>query len=378
MKRPTGLELATPAALRSPVYVPGRPVGEVAADLGLQPEAIVKLASNENPLGPSPRATEAARRVLDQQHRYPEGGSTRLRETIAAELSMHPDQIVCGNGSNEILELIARIFSGPGKSVHHGAEGFIVYKLAALHAGSEPIAAPMRPDGSHDLEALLSSLNEKSALVCVASPNNPTGGHNENGEIDRFIRRLPPWVIAVIDEAYVDYLEESSILRSLIEEGFPVIGTRTFSKIHGLAGYRVGYAYGRKDLIELISRNRDPFNVNFPGQEAARAALGDLDFLERSRLENRAGLRRLASILGRFGIPSPPSRANFRLARVRDGAAAAAALLRAGIIVRPLQPYGMQQDLRISVGLPHELDRLEEALATLQSGMEAWSAFVRS
>lgn len=377
MKRPTGLELATPAALRSPVYVPGRPIAEVAAALGIQPEAIVKLASNENPLGPSPRATETVRRVLDQQHRYPEGGSSRLRETIAEGLSMHPDQVVCGNGSNEILELIARIFSGPGRAVHHGSKGFIVYKLAALHAGSEPIAVSMRPDGAHDLEALLSSLNKTSALVCVASPNNPTGGHNGNDEIDRFIRRLPPWVIAVIDEAYVEYLEEPSILPSLIEQGYPVIGTRTFSKIHGLAGYRVGYAYGRQDLIELISRNRDPFNVNFPGQEAARVALGDQDFIARSRRENRGGLERLGDLLERFGIPSPPSRANFRLARVHEGASAAAALLQEGIIVRPLQPYGMAQDLRISVGLPHELDRLEEALVELQSREEIWSSFVR-
>lgn len=377
MKGRSAEEIANPAALRSPVYVPGRPVADVAREVGIDPSRIVKLASNENPLGPGPMATEAVARVLEVQHRYPEGGATRLREAIGVELGIDPNAVVCGNGSNEILELIARIFSGPGKTVLHGSAGFIVYRLAALHAGAEPIAVPMRIDGGHDLQSMMNAVDERTSLICIASPNNPTGGRNGNAEIGEMIRQLPADVVTVIDEAYTEYLEDPLDLRPWIASGYPVIATRTFSKIHGLAGYRVGYAYGREDLIQLIARNRDPFNVNYPGQEAARAALADREFQARSRSANVRGMQRLGAILDRFGLESPQSFGNFRLARVIDGPAAADALLREGVIVRPLQPYGMLRDLRISVGTDSELDRLEAALGNLAGRSALWETAFR-
>ncbi len=372
MKTASAEDIANPGSLRSPVYVPGRPVADVARELGMDPAGIVKLASNENPLGPGPKATEAVRRVLHEQHRYPEGGATLLREEIATYLDTDPKTIVCGNGSNELIELIARIFSGPGRSVLHGSEGFIVYRLAALHAGAEPIGIPMRPDGAHDLGGFLERIDQQASVVFVASPNNPTGGRNGNEELIKFIRDLPGNVVVVIDEAYVEYLDDPLDLRALIAEGYPLIATRTFSKIHGLAGYRVGYAYGRADLIGLISRNRDPFNVNYPGQEAARAALSDHDYVVKSRVENAKGMERLGVILGRFRLYSPESFGNFRLAKVLNGPEAAKALLHQGVIVRPLQPYGMFGHLRISVGTGSELDRLEEALAKISSETSVW------
>ncbi|MGF1530332.1 MAG: histidinol-phosphate transaminase [Puniceicoccaceae bacterium] len=362
MSYPTGVELANSNALQAGVYVPGKPISDVASSLNLDPRTIVKLASNENPLGPSPLASRAVEEALGNQHRYPEGSATRLREAISEGLGIDVDQIVCGNGSNELLELMAKVFAGPGRSIVHGQWGFIVYRLAALHSGSQALAVPMNNYG-HDLWAMRETIREDTAVVYLASPNNPTGVRNSNDELRDWITSMPNRVILCIDEAYVDYVADPLDLRPFIAEGRPIVAMRTFSKIYGLAGYRVGFAYGRRDLIEILARNRDPFNVNYPGQVAAEAGLKDREHISRSLEVNAAGLVRLAEILTRFHLAYIPSEANFLMVRHPRAGYLVQALLEKGVIVRGLQPYGLTSELRISVGLPGELDRLEQALS---------------
>lgn len=354
--------LVRPAVLTQPTYEPGKPIEAVARELGLDPAGILKLASNENPCGPSPRAVAAATRALAQGELYPDGGCYELRHRLAAVHGLAPEQFVVGNGSNEIIELLGHVFLGPGDEVVMGNPAFVVYRLVTLLFGARPVEVPLR-DWRHDLPAMAAAITPRTKLVCVCSPNNPTGTANEAAELLAFVRALPPHVVAVIDEAYADYLESPPDLRPLLAEGRKVIGLRTFSKIHGLAALRIGYGYAGAELAGLLQRVRQPFNVNAIAQAAALGALDDAEFPARCARENRAGLQQLGSAFARLGLEQVPSVANFILVRVQDGERVFRALQARGVIVRPVKSYGLPEWIRVTVGNGAQNERVVAELA---------------
>ena len=355
-------DLAKPFIHSYPAYVPGRPIEDVARDLGLDPAGIIKLASNENPFGPSPLAVEAGKRALEQGQLYPDGGCYALRSRLALFHGLSPDQFVIGNGSNEVIELVGHVFLSPGDEVLMGLPEFIVYRLVALLFGAKPVEVPL-VDFRNDLGALARALTPRTKLVVVSTPNNPTGAANTEEELLAFIRSLPPRVICLVDEAYGDYAEKAPDIRPLIAEGRNVIGLRTFSKAYGLASLRVGYGYAGAEMASLLDRSRQPFNVNAIAQAAATAALDDQGFRNRCVLENRRGLRRLEAGFTALGLKWVPSQANFILVRVGDGERVFNALQHRGVIVRPLKTYNLPEWVRVTVGTPDQNERLLAELA---------------
>lgn len=350
-------EIANKGVLTQPVYVPGKSIETVAREYGIDLDSIAKLASNENPLGPSPKAMDAMARAIDQAHLYPDGSCHALREKIAAVRGLKADSIIVGNGSNEIIELLGHCFLRPGVEVVMGAQAFIVYKLVALLFGARPVEVPM-PNFRHDVDALLEAVNERTAMVFVASPNNPTGQSNTESELVHLAEHLPPGVLLCVDEAYAEYLEHAVDLRHLIEEGRPLIALRTFSKIYGLGGMRVGYGYAAPELIALLQRVRQPFNVNSLAQVGACAALDDSDFVRRCQLANATGRQQLSVGLKQLGFSCFTGDANFVMCRVGEGRRLFEQLQSRGIIVRPLDPYGLNEYVRISIGTETENARL--------------------
>ncbi|HVT73832.1 MAG TPA: histidinol-phosphate transaminase [Lacunisphaera sp.] len=358
----TYAELANPGILSQPVYEPGRPIEEVARELGLDPAGIIKLASNENPFGPSPKAIAAAERALRDAHLYPDGGYYALREKLARKTGLGLDQFVIGDGSNELIELLGHAFLAPGvECVMHQA-AFVVYKLVTLMFGARPVEVPLGPGLRQDLPALLAAITPRTRLVFLASPANPTGATSTAAEITGLVRALPPHVVLVLDEAYVDFLPEPPDIRPLLAEGRKVIGLRTFSKIYGLAALRIGYGYAAPELIGLLQRVRQPFNVNAIAAAAAMAALDDTEFVERCRRANEAGLAQLAAGFRKLGLEFVAGRGNFLLVKVGDGTRVFAALQRRGMIVRPVKPYGLPEWVRITVGTPAQNERLLDLL----------------
>lgn len=349
--------LVRPSVLRQPVYEPGKPIETVARELGLDPAGIIKLASNENAYGSSPRAIAAARRALEQGELYPDGGCFALRQKLAQVWNLSPDQFVVGNGSNEILELLGHVFLGPDDEAVLGVPAFAIYTLVTLLFGAKPVAVPMR-DFRHDLAAMARAITPRTKLVFVGSPNNPTGASNPAAELLAFARELPDHVVLVFDEAYAEYDEQAPDVRPLIAEGRKIIALRTFSKIYGLASLRVGYGYASAEMASYLNRVRQPFNVNAIAQAAAVAALDDREFAVRCARDTRAGLAHLDAALKALGHEIAPSRANFLLVKVGDGAGYFEKLQRRGIIVRPLKPYGLPEWIRITVGTPEQNDRL--------------------
>ena len=354
--------LARPAVLTQPVYEPGKPIEYVARELGLDPAGIIKLASNENPFGPSPLAVAAARQALAHGELYPDGGCFDLRQRLAVERGLGADQFVVGNGSNEIIELLGHVFLGPGDEVVMGAPAFVVYKLVTLLFGAKAVEVPLR-QWRHDLAAMAQAITPATKLVCVCTPNNPTGTANSEAELFAFVRALPDHVIAVIDEAYAEFLESPPDLRPLIAEGRKVVCLRTFSKIYGLASLRVGYGYGSAEVCTLLNRVRQPFNVNALAQVAAQAALDDREFAARCARDNRAGLRQLEEGCRQLGLETVPSVANFMLVRVGDGHRVFDALQRRGVIVRPVKSYGLPEWIRVTVGAAAQNERVLRELA---------------
>jgi len=356
--------LVNPTVLSQPVYEPGKPIEEVARELGLDPASIIKLASNENPNGPSPLAVEAAVRALKQGELYPDGGCFALRQKLATRHGLEASQFVVGNGSNEILELLGHVFLRPGDEVVMGNPAFVVYKLVTLLFGGRAVEVPLR-DWAHDLNAMAAAITPRTKLVFVASPNNPTGAINREEELLAFARSLPEHVVFAFDEAYAEYLEAPPDLRPLIREGRKVICLRTFSKIFGLASLRVGYGYASPGMAALLNRVRQPFNVNAIGQAAALAALDDHAFATRCATENRAGLAQLEAGLRVLGLERVPSAANFLLVKVGDGGRVFAALQKRGVIVRPVKPYGLPEWIRVTVGTAAQNDRFLKELAAV-------------
>ena len=365
--------LARPGVADLKVYEPGLPLEEVARSLGLEDAlSIDKLASNENPLGPSPLAVKAVREEAASMHRYPDGGGFYLARDVADWLELTPDHLVFTNGSNEAIELIAHAFLAPGSSMVASAYAFVVYRLVAAMMGATFIEAPSREYG-HDPAAMLAAIRDDTRLVFVANPNNPTGTMWEEARLLRFLDDVPDHVIPVVDEAYVDLLPDSSrpdLLRE-IRGGRAILVLRTFSKAFGLAGLRIGYAIGPPEGIALLQRVRQPFNVNVLAQAAARAAIQDVDFLRHTRetvCEERAYL---SEAIAGMGLAYVPSSANFVLIRTGEGRAVFQRLQEHKVIVRPMDGYGLPEFIRVTVGIRAENDRFLAALADCLAGVQS-------
>jgi histidinol-phosphate aminotransferase len=354
-------------------YQPGKPLSELERELGAAwPEGgAIKLASNENPLGASPRAVEAAQKVLAECHLYPDGAGFQLCEALAARLEVHFDQIVLGAGSNEIIDVLVRTFCDEGEGVLAPACAFLCYRLAAETHRRPYAEAANGPRFAVDPDSLLSQVTPSTKLVFLANPNNPTGAGLGREALWRLARELPPHVIFAVDEAYLEYARtperrDAADAIGLLAERERVVVIRTFSKIHGLAGLRVGFAVGPKAIISLMHRVRLPFNVSAVGQAAALASLADEAHLERSRALNARERPRLSKGLAALGCDVFPSAGNFVLCEVpagKDAASVYDGLLRRGVIVRPLVPYRLGRHLRMTVGTEAQNDRLLGSLA---------------
>lgn len=345
-------------------YEPGKPIEELERELGIA--RAVKLASNENPLGPSPRAVEAVRAAAQRIHRYPDGASHRLRHALAGRLAVEPRQLVFGCGSDEILELLAKVFLGEGDEMVHAWPSFAMYPIVAQGMGATAVRVPLDDGLVHDLPAMARAVTARTRLVVVCNPNNPTGTSVGADALDAFASQLPEDVVLVLDEAYVEYARRPDFPDGLghVARRPGTVVLRTFSKIHGLAGVRVGYAVADPELAGFLERARHPFNLSLLGEEAALAALDDAEHVARSRRVNDEGVRYLTEELGALGIEVGPTDANFVLART--GAGAYEALLREGVIVRPMGGFGLPEHVRITVGLPEENEKLVKALQTLR------------
>ncbi|MDQ8202776.1 histidinol-phosphate transaminase [Pelagicoccus sp. SDUM812003] len=354
-------DLVKPELLSQPIYQPGKPIEDVARELGLDPNSIIKLASNENPLGASPKAIEAAKSALDDVELYPDGGCFELKRSLSETLGLEPEQFIVGNGSNEVLELLGHAFIGPGDEAVMGKGAFIVYKLVTLLFGGTPVEVPMS-DFTHDLNAMASAVTERTKIVFLPSPDNPSGTANTAEDIRAFALGLPEHVLFVLDEAYAEYLENGPDLRDLIAAGRKIFCTRTFSKIYGLAGLRIGYGYGSAELVSLLNRAREPFNVNAIAQAAAIAALQDREFVGDCRAANEIGRLQLEAGFAKLGCSFIRSFANFVTVKVGDGMGCFQRLQEMGVIVRPLAPYGMPEWVRITIGLPEQNERALSAL----------------
>ena len=349
-------------------YQPGKPISELARELGLNEADIVKLASNENPLGPSPLALAAAQDVLADMALYPDGAGFALKAKLSAKLGVAANQIVLGNGSNDVLDMAARAFLTAGTSSVYSQYAFAVYPIATQTAGATGFSVAAKAYG-HDLAAMRAAIRDDTRVLWIANPNNPTGTFLPWADIEAFLETVPPHVLVVLDEAYGEYLppaERCDTAAWLAR--FPnLLISRTFSKAYGLAGLRVGYGLGHVDVIDLLNRVRHPFNVNAPALAAAEAALDDAEFLERSYALNAAGMAQLLAGLTGMGVETVPSKGNFLLAKVGDATRINAELLQRGVIVRPVGNYGLPAFLRVSVGLAGQnvrfLDALSEVLA---------------
>jgi histidinol-phosphate aminotransferase len=345
-------------------YQPGKPIEELERELGIH--GAVKLASNENPLGPSPKAVAAVRAAADQVHRYPDGASFRLRQALARRLGVAPAALVFGCGGDEILELVAKTFLGPGDECLFAWPSFAMYPIVAKGMGATPVAVPLDADLVHDLDAMRAALTPRTRVVLVCNPNNPTGTSVGAAAFERFAERLPSDVVLLIDEAYVDFSRRPDRVDGLawVARRPGTLALRTFSKIAGLAGLRVGYAVADLELAGYLERARHPFNLNVLAEVAAVAALEDREHLERTLRTNAAGLDYLTRELAALGVETWPSEANFLLAR--PGPGSYERLLAEGVIVRPLGGFGMPDHVRITVGLPEENERLVKALRRIR------------
>ncbi|MBD0315165.1 MAG: histidinol-phosphate transaminase [Nitrospiraceae bacterium] len=339
-------------------YVPGKPIDELQRELGLT--RIIKLASNENPLGPSPKAVAALTGGAESLHRYPDGGAYRLRQAIADRWKVTPDHIILGNGSDEILGLLARTFLSPGEEAVMADHTFVIYRMEVVAAHGKAVTVPLS-DWAHNLDAMASAITPRTRLVFVCNPNNPTGTMVSAEAVHRFMAQIPEDVIVVFDEAYLEYVQSADFPDTLayVKDGRQAIVLRTFSKIYGLAGLRIGYGIALPEINNHLNRIRPPFNANSLAQRAALAAMTDDDHVAKSRATNVAGMEQLRHGLGALGFHPLPSEANFVYFDVkRDGRPVFDALLREGIIVRHIEG----RMLRVTIGQPDENNAFLQAL----------------
>jgi histidinol-phosphate aminotransferase len=346
-------------------YQPGKPISELARELGLKEEGIVKLASNENPRGIGPRTRAAIDAALAEVARYPDGNGYELKLALSRRYGVDMGGIVLGNGSNDVLELVALAFLGPGRAAVYSQHAFAVYPLATQARGARQIVVPAK-DFGHDLEAMAKAIDDETYVAWIANPNNPTGTIARAEELEAFLKRVPERVLVVLDEAYNEYLMPDLRADSVkwLKRHPNLVITRTFSKAYGLAGLRVGYALAHPTVADVMNRVRQPFNVNSISLAAAAAGLGDTDFVERSYELNAQGMKQITEGLDRLGLEFIPSRGNFVSFRMKDAPAVFRKLLQSGVIVRPVAGYGMPDHLRVSVGLPEENERFLASLAS--------------
>lgn len=366
---------AGPAALapeyvrRIAPYVPGKPIEELARDYGLAEDSIVKLASNENPRGPSPRAREAMAAACAGITRYPDGNGFALKSALAARYGVGREQIVLGNGSNDVLELATQAFLRPGDQAIYSQHAFAVYPLATQARGATGLEIPAR-EYAHDLDAMAKAITPRTRIIFVANPNNPTGTWLPATAVRAFLAAVPREVLVVLDEAYDEYLDAAQRSPAVRwSAAHPnLIVSRTFSKAYGLAGLRVGFGVMDAGVADMLNRVRQPFNVSSVAQAAALAALADTDYVAESAALNRAGLAQLTAALDAMRVGYVPSHGNFLLVHVGDGARVYERLLRQGVIVRPVANYGLPAHVRVTVGLPEENRRFLAALETALGG----------
>jgi histidinol-phosphate aminotransferase len=362
-----------PALDHLPVYHPGRPIEEVARETRLPVNRIIKLASNENPLGPSPRALAAIKKSLRQLHLYPDGNAFYFKRKLASKLGVEPSNLVLGNGSNDIIEFLGHALMGPGTEVVVSQYCFAIYPIVAKLLGAKVVTVPARNHG-HDLPAMLKAVTVNTKVIFVANPNNPTGTLAPAKEVRRLIEETPPNVVLVMDEAYIEFLDKPLDLIPLVLSGKKpnLILLRTFSKIYGLAGLRLGYGIAYPAFIAALEKIRQPFNVNSIAQAAGLAALDDTTHVRKTRQNNARGRKFWETTLTAMGLEFVPSSANFILARVGQGSKVFEELQRRGIITRPMGGYDLPEWIRISIGTPAENNRCARALREIiRAGQES-------
>ncbi|PZR76808.1 MAG: histidinol-phosphate transaminase [Chthoniobacterales bacterium] len=354
-------DAANPQLRDLAVYEPGKPIEETARELGADAAKIIKLASNENPLGPSPKALVAMRAALESAHLYPDGGGFYLREALAEKLDLSREHLILGSGSNEIIEFLGHAFLNRGDDVITSEHAFIAYKLVAAIFGARTIEVPS-PNLRHDLDGMIAAITAKTRLIFIANPNNPTGTLAGQEELDRFIERVPEDIVVVFDEAYFEYLDHPPDTLRFIRAGRNVAVLRTFSKIQGLASLRIGYGMARPELIRVLQKTRQPFNVNGIGQAAALASLSDDEHRQATKRVTDEGRAYLEKEFGEMKLRFVPSVANFVLVNVGDSAKVFRALLDRHIIVRALKGYNLPEWIRVSVGMMEQNRRCIAAL----------------
>jgi histidinol-phosphate aminotransferase len=372
MPEPLDLCERAPAYVRAIApYQPGKPISELAREMGLEESAIVKLASNENPLGASDRARAAMRLAIEDVGRYPDGNGFDLKRAIAGRFSVSQASIVLGNGSNDVLELAARALLAPGTSAVYSQHAFAVYPLATQAAGAAGIEVPAQ-DYGHDLSAMRAAIRDDTRIVFIANPNNPTGTWLSPDAVLAFLDRVPANVLVVLDEAYNEYLPQSQQADSVgwLRKYPNLLLSRTFSKAYGLAGLRVGYGLAHPQVADLLNRVRQPFNVGSVAQVAAVAALEDEAFVQKSFELNRAGMKQLTDGFRSLGLEWIPSFANFVAVKVEDAPGTYQKLLSKGVIVRPIGGYKLPNHLRVSIGLEPENARFLTVLGNVIAGRE--------
>ena len=347
-------------------YEPGKPIEETARELGLNPADIVKVASNENPLGPSPLAKEAMRKALEESHIYPDGGGWKLRTAIAKRYDMEISNVVLGNGSNEIIELLCHSYLNPQAELIAAEHAFVVYKLMATLFGAKYVEVP-DPNFIHDLEGMADAITPNTRLVFIANPNNPTGTVVGQEALDRFMARVPDHVVVVFDEAYHEFLDDAPDVLKYVREGRNIAVLRTCSKIHGLAALRIGYGLCSKGVAEILQKARQPFNTNAIAQAGALAALDDADHVAKTRAINKEGLAFYEAAFRERGLEFVPSVANFILVKVGEGDKLFRDMLKQGVIIRAMSGYKLPEWVRISIGTPEQNRRCLEVMDSVMS-----------
>ena len=356
---------ANPQLRRVTLYEPGKPIEETARELGVDPDQVIKLASNENPLGPSPKAVAAMQGAIESAELYPDGGGFLLTTALATKLGCALDNIILGNGSNEIIEFLGHAFLKPGDDVLAFEHAFIAYKLIAALFGARTVEVAAH-DFQPDVDALLNAITAKTKIIFIANPNNPTGALIPADKIDDFLARVPENMITVIDQAYLEFLEHPPDVLRHVHENRNVVVLRTFSKIYGLASLRVGYAIARPEIIEILRKTRQPFNVNGVGQTAALAALNDHEHVRKTKAMTDEGRSFLEAQLNAMNLRFVPSAGNFVCVHVGDGAEVFKRMLARKIIVRPLRGYNLPEWLRITVGT---MEQNQKCIAALKEAL---------
>jgi len=375
---PTIQDIANRELLDLVPYEPGKPVDDVARELGLDPSTVIKLASNENPLGPSPLAVAAMRHALESSHFYPDGGGFHLRNAIAKSFELGRANVILGNGSNEIIELLFHTFTRPGiHEIVTARHAFAVYTLMAQLFGVHAIVVDDK-DFTPDLPAMLRAITPQTRLLFLASPNNPTGTRVTNEALDAFLRELPPHVIAVLDEAYYEFLDDPPDTVGYVKQGARIVLMRTFSKIQGLAGLRIGYGLAPLEIADLLQRARQPFNANAIAQAGAMAGLADVEHQRKTKAITDECRRVMEKTFAAMGLKYIPSSANFVLVHVGNGGEVFNRLLKKGIIVRSMVSYHLPEYIRVSIGTPEQNARFLAELPEALKGIPKVAAAVPS